>query len=241
MSTKLLVALRAKYSSPMFRPPITAIAPSAMKSLLCIRWLSLLNSQSEASESACNALARTAERIEEPYLDVGECRQPTKHGVPTHGVEIIDQQSDSHAAQRRVAEVAHQQASRTVVLDQIVLNVERVTGSAHQLDSGVERVVAARHQPKTAETRPGRGVVGDTGQRAVERRRAARASTLRPAASAAHRMLPVRRTRAARKQCQGGSGSMPTISAAMSNAVIQVPRPSRPPPLPTPPGEASFE
>ena len=49
MSTKLLVALRAKYSSAMFRPPMTAIEPSAMKSLLCIRWLSRLNSPSDAA------------------------------------------------------------------------------------------------------------------------------------------------------------------------------------------------
>ena len=36
-STKLSDALRMKYSSAMLRPPATTIAPSAMKSLLCIR------------------------------------------------------------------------------------------------------------------------------------------------------------------------------------------------------------
>ncbi len=38
-STKLLVGLRTKYSSPMLRPPVTAIALSATNILPCMRWL----------------------------------------------------------------------------------------------------------------------------------------------------------------------------------------------------------
>ena len=48
MSTKLLVSLRVKYSSPMLRPPITATAPSATKSLLCILWLRRVKSLIDA-------------------------------------------------------------------------------------------------------------------------------------------------------------------------------------------------
>ena len=48
MSTKLSVELRMKYSSAMLRPPATAIALSAMKSLLCIRRLRRLKSKSDA-------------------------------------------------------------------------------------------------------------------------------------------------------------------------------------------------
>src|SRR5437764_1454 len=44
MSTKFDVVLRAQDSSAMLRPPITAIAPSAINSLLCIRWLRRLKS-----------------------------------------------------------------------------------------------------------------------------------------------------------------------------------------------------
>ncbi|MNS52231.1 hypothetical protein D3C72_849410 [compost metagenome] len=39
MSMKFCASLSTKYSSAMLRPPTTAIAPSAMKSLLCMRWL----------------------------------------------------------------------------------------------------------------------------------------------------------------------------------------------------------
>ena len=48
MSRKLNSRLRAKYSSAILRPPITASAPSAMNSLLCIRWLMRWKSASEA-------------------------------------------------------------------------------------------------------------------------------------------------------------------------------------------------
>ncbi len=40
MSMKFCASLSTKYSSAMLRPPTTAITPSAMKSLLCMRWLS---------------------------------------------------------------------------------------------------------------------------------------------------------------------------------------------------------
>ena len=48
MSTKLASIARRKYSSAMLRPPATAITPSAMKSLLCMRWLSRPKSKIDA-------------------------------------------------------------------------------------------------------------------------------------------------------------------------------------------------
>ena len=59
-------------------------------------------------ESACHALARTAKRIEEPHLDVGKGRKPAKHRVSAHRVQIVDQQPYAHAAQRCVAQAAHE-------------------------------------------------------------------------------------------------------------------------------------
>ncbi len=46
------VVLRRKYSLATLRPPITAIAPSAMKSLLCMRWLTRFQSPTEARKRA---------------------------------------------------------------------------------------------------------------------------------------------------------------------------------------------
>jgi hypothetical protein len=50
MSMKFCASLSTKYSSAMLRPPTTAITPSAMKSLLCMRWLSRLISHGEAAK-----------------------------------------------------------------------------------------------------------------------------------------------------------------------------------------------
>ena len=49
MSTKFDSALRRKYSSAMLRPPTTAITPSAMNILLCMRWLRRPKSKSDAA------------------------------------------------------------------------------------------------------------------------------------------------------------------------------------------------
>ncbi len=55
---KLPLRLWKKYSSAMFLPPATAKAPSAMKSLLCIRWLSRAKSpMANAHLVALNARA----------------------------------------------------------------------------------------------------------------------------------------------------------------------------------------
>jgi hypothetical protein len=50
MSMKFCASLSTKYSSAMLRPPTTAIAPSAMNSLLCMRWLSRAISSGEAAK-----------------------------------------------------------------------------------------------------------------------------------------------------------------------------------------------
>ena len=111
--------------------------------------------------STRHALARTAKRIEEAHLDVGKGRQPAKHRVSAHGVQIVDQQPHAHAAQRRVAQVAHQEATGAIVLDQVVLDVERVAGPADKLDPGIERVETIRQKPKPRQRRFGAGVLRD--------------------------------------------------------------------------------
>ena len=89
---------------------------------------------------ADDALSRAAKWVEQAHLDVRERRQAAKHRVPAHGVEIVHQQTHSHAAQRGIAQVAHEQPASAIVLDQVVLDVEGVARPAGQLDPGIERV-----------------------------------------------------------------------------------------------------
>ena len=49
-SMKFACSLRRKYSSARLRPPAIAMAPSAMKSLLCMRWLSRRKSVKKSSQ-----------------------------------------------------------------------------------------------------------------------------------------------------------------------------------------------
>ena len=58
MSMKFAPALRMKYSSAMLRPPETDHWLSAMKSLLCIRWLMRPKSNSEKSRRAARVELR---------------------------------------------------------------------------------------------------------------------------------------------------------------------------------------
>src|SRR5206468_5495910 len=72
----------------------------------------------------CETVTPATERIEQPNLDVGERGQPSKQRVAASGVEIVDQEANPNPTQRRIAQVAHQQAAGLVVLYEIVLEVE---------------------------------------------------------------------------------------------------------------------
>ena len=85
-------------------------------------------------ESARDALPRATERVEQAHLDVGKRRQALKDRIRARGVEIVDQEPHPDAAQRSVAKAPHEQPAGAVVLDQIVLNVERGLRPADQLD-----------------------------------------------------------------------------------------------------------
>ena len=60
-STKLAPALAMKYSSAMLRPPATAITPSAMNSLLCMRRC-----------TRSNSLALTTKRVRKFWRPAGK-------------------------------------------------------------------------------------------------------------------------------------------------------------------------
>ena len=116
---------------------------------------------------AGGALSRAAKRIEQAYLHVREGRQAAKHRVTTCRVKVVHQQPHSHAAQCGVTQIAHQQATRAIVLNQVILDVERVAGPAGKLDPGIERVETIRQKAKTRQCRRRAGVVRDPDQRTV--------------------------------------------------------------------------
>ena len=86
-----------------------------------------------------DALPPAAERIEKTHLHVLEGREAAKHLVAADRVEVIHEQTHAHAAQGRVAQAAHEQPPGSIVGDEVVLDIERVHGTARKLDSGVER------------------------------------------------------------------------------------------------------
>ncbi len=192
-STKLAPSLLMKYSSAMLRPPATAITPSAMNSLLCMRRLTRLNSCADAAKREMQPVAPARERVEQPDLQVRRGVQRQQQRIFAGGVQIVEQQAHAHAAQRRVAQRAQQVAAGAVVVDLVVLHVERALGALHQFQPRLQRELAGRHQAETAQlgVEPGRhgdapergAFVGATG---LDRRRVRAVGQL-GAADQAHR------------------------------------------------------
>ncbi len=101
-------------------------------------------------------------------------------------VEVVDEQAHAHAAHRGVAHVAQQQVTGLVVLDQVVLDVERVRRALGELDPRVERVEPSGISRKPGQARsPGgvdafaswtRGLSGEAGR---SRRRSLGGASLR--------------------------------------------------------------
>ena len=91
--------------------------------------------------------AGAAERIEQAHLDVRERRQAAQQRVRLGGVEVVDEQAQAHATHRGVAQRRHQQPPGRVVLELVVLHVERDARPLRQLQARVEREGAEGHQP----------------------------------------------------------------------------------------------
>jgi hypothetical protein len=100
---------------------------------------------------ARNALPRAAERVEQPHLDMLERREAREHRIGTGRVEIVDEQPHAHPAQRGIAQAAHEKTPGAIVLDQVVLHVERRPRAPDELDARVERVGPERHEPESAQ------------------------------------------------------------------------------------------
>ena len=143
------------------------------------------------------AAAVAAERIEEAHLDVRERRQAAQQRVGVGRVEVVDEEADAHAAQARVAQRGHEEAPGRVVLEHVVLDVERGRRALRELDPGVERVGAERQQANAGLLGRGRRDRRDLDQRAlrVGRQGAACRSCRRWWAASRSRPAPPRRRR----------------------------------------------
>ena len=118
-----------------------------------------------AAADAARAVA--AERVEEAHLDVGERRQAAQQRIRMGRVEVVDEEADADAAHARVAQGLHQQAPGRVVLEHVVLHVERRRRALRELDPRVERVGAERQQANAGLLGRGRRDLRDLDQRAV--------------------------------------------------------------------------
>ena len=115
------------------------------------------------------ALSGAAKRIEEAHLDIRERRQALKHRIRACGVEVVDQQPHAHPAKRGVTQASHEQPSAAIVLDEVVLDVERGLRPPDQLDARIQRVQTERHEPEAGQRRLAHGRGGDPDQRTVGR------------------------------------------------------------------------
>jgi hypothetical protein len=61
-------------------------------------------------------------------------------------VQVVDEDADTHAARRRLAEAAQQDSARLVAVQDEGLQVERALGALRHLDPRLERGVRQREQ-----------------------------------------------------------------------------------------------
>jgi len=89
------------------------------------------------------------QRIEETDLDVGVRGQRREQLVFTGGIEVVDQQADTHAARRRIAQLAQEAQAGAVLLDLVVLGIDRALGTAHDRQPCIEGEVAGLQQAQS--------------------------------------------------------------------------------------------
>ena len=93
-----------------------------------------------------NAAASRRQRIEQAHLDVRNCGEAAEQLILDARVKIVDQQADANAALGRVAQLAQELQADAVVMEVVVLNVERERGTPRQRESPVQGEVAGRQQ-----------------------------------------------------------------------------------------------
>ena len=107
----------------------------------------------EASDARPDRRSSAGKRIEDPHLDVGMLAQMHEAPVLARGVQIVDQHSHPHAAIRGTAHVLQQDPRGLILVNDVVLNVERplgVIGERDQLSKASSPEISRRIPDRSA-------------------------------------------------------------------------------------------
>jgi len=85
--------------------------------------------EQRAQQSGGQLSSAHGKRIEQPHLDVVVGGKREQQLVITGGIQVVDQQAHAHAALCRIAQLAQEVAPGRVVLDLVILNVQRPFGT----------------------------------------------------------------------------------------------------------------
>ena len=103
-------------------------------------------SLAEARKRVQVANLPAGKRIEHPDFDVRVFAQMHESPILAGGIEVIDQDAHPHAAIRREAHVVEQQPRGFVLVDDVVLNIERAFGMVGERDEIGQGLLARRQQ-----------------------------------------------------------------------------------------------
>ena len=112
-------------------------------------------SDTEATNAAPGRGAAAGKRIEHPHFDVGVLAQVHEPPVLARRIEIIDQHPHAHTAVRGQTHMLQQEPRGLVLMDDVVLDVERAFGVVRERDQAGQRLLAGRQQPDTRQIAAG--------------------------------------------------------------------------------------
>ena len=112
-------------------------------------------------------VACTAKGIEQANLHIRMRGKRQKKPVVPVGVEVIQKQAHPYTTVGRVAQRAQQEPAGFVVFKVVVLHIQRHLGPSRQLQAGIQRESAQRHQPKAGQQGGWLRLQGDATQRGL--------------------------------------------------------------------------
>jgi hypothetical protein len=107
-------------------------------------------------EAAADAVCAVPARIEQPDLDAGMRIEFEIARIVAAGVDVVDQQSDAHAAIGRSDDLAHEQAAGGILAPVVILQVEAAAGAAGGEGPCGKGLRALREQDDAIESGMGR-------------------------------------------------------------------------------------
>ena len=184
-----------------------------------MRWLRRPKSASEAAYLLSRLPRPQQNGLNSRTSTLGNAAKPRQELVAADRVEVVDEQPDAYAAQRRIAQAAQQQAAVSVVVELVVLDVERIAVPAWRAARArrASRCRAASGESRSARDRDStRARCGPARCPAPARARPASGRSPRdgsmpqpPASSAAMPMAAAVRTgHEPRLQCRSSTASM---------------------------------